>query len=354
MSVDIAGSRLESPSRVRIGILALNDAEPSTRSQRSASIAAKAVLSGPSISLTSFGKTAGLSAFSKTAGLTSFGKTAGFTTLGKTAGLSAFSKSTGANSFLGTVKTAHLAMGLTRLADLMPPPLRFENYRAQATPAWLRHAVIRVAMRARTALMKGYEQWEAFVDDFTKLLGLGRPREWRESVSTALAGDWAALLWKGHLSPQEAEKILRLEAQKIHAQAQPLWERKTQHARVWLLDTPIGQDGSTLRDLQPDPGCPDPADAVLQGQFSDPHVQAVLEQLADLERKVALLWAHEPGTTWTEAAELAGAINPGDFGIRVRRKLLRLGKLRTARAASASATLRRKPGVPGPSTLNSG
>jgi hypothetical protein len=73
----------------------------------------------------------------------------------------------------------------------------------------------------------------------------------------------------------------------------------------------------------------------------------VLEQLDDSERKVALLSASEPGTTWTEAAALAGASNPEAYGERVRRKLHRLGKRRAERAISAAIT--RQYLLPGPS-----
>ncbi|MEU8717928.1 hypothetical protein [Streptomyces sp. NPDC048663] len=248
--------------------------------------------------------------------------------------------------YVSVAQTARLA-GLGKawegaLSKFAALPDALSAVRARVTPAWLRHQVVRSAMRARVALMDGFEHWEAVVDEFVLLLGLGHPREWRESACTALAGNWLDLLWGGLVSPEESVTALRREAQEIHEQAQPLWDRKAQYARVVLLETPLGHDGFTVSDLQPDTGSPDPADVVLQQCFSE-RVTLVLEKLSPRELDVALAWAAADGRSWTEAASLAG-VPSGEAeaaGVRVKRKLNRLGRLHTSRKAGAALTRER-------------
>ncbi|MGW1537987.1 hypothetical protein [Streptomyces aureus] len=205
-------------------------------------------------------------------------------------------------------------------------------------PAWLRHAATRAAMRARLALIEGLERWEEVVDNFTARLGFGNLREWREAVSMALIGDWVDLVHDDEFSPQEVLERLRREAKAAHVQAQPLWERMSGGGYVWLLDTPLGRGGVVLGDVQPDAGGMDTADRALQRQFSDPRVQAVLAQLSAQEQQVALTWAFDRCETWEEAAAVAGAADPRAFGIRVRRKLKRLGRQRAERMCCAAST----------------
>ncbi|MFE4823754.1 hypothetical protein ACFRFU_46805 [Streptomyces sp. NPDC056704] len=226
----------------------------------------------------------------------------------------------------------------TGLQGLMPRLPSLHGLLEQTVPAWLRHASTRAAMRARLALMQGYERWEAIVDEFTARLGLGQPREWREAVSTALAGAWVDRVHDTRFSPQEVVECIRREAREAHAQAQPLWERKTSPGRVWLLDTPLGQHGTVLGDLQTDAGGMDAAELALQWQLSNPHVQAVLALLSVPEKRVALVWAFGWCETWAEAAAMAGAADPEAFGIRVRRKLDRLGRRHADLMRSAAAT----------------
>ncbi|MFE5519910.1 hypothetical protein ACFQ9Q_19620 [Streptomyces virginiae] len=150
--------------------------------------------------------------------------------------------------------------------------------------------------------------------------------QWREAVSTALLGDWAAPLDRiGRLHPSSLAQ-LAAEARVIHRQLTPLWRRKAGHGRVLMLDTPLG-NGATLYDLVG--GRPDPKDLILGTE--DARLGAVLRALAPEERKVALTWAHWQVTTWTEAAALIGATDPVAFGERVRRKLKRLGIEHTRR-----------------------
>ncbi|MER5417726.1 hypothetical protein [Streptomyces virginiae] len=180
------------------------------------------------------------------------------------------------------------------------------------------------ALNARDAVLTGDL---ARVDAFAaRELCLRTGPQWREAVSTALLGDWAAPLDRiGKLHPSALVE-LRAEARAIHRQLTPLWRRKAGHGRVLMLDTPLG-NGATLYDLVG--GRPDPEDLILGTE--DARLGAVLSTLAPEERKVALAWAHWQVTTWTEAAALIGATDPVTFGERVRRKLKRLGIEHTRR-----------------------
>ncbi|MGW6491624.1 hypothetical protein [Streptomyces sp. NPDC055056] len=237
---------------------------------------------------------------------------------------------------------------MPRLLDQLPLLRSLPERLAQVTPPWLRHRVVRAAMRARLALKEGVDRWEAVVDEFILMVGLGRPREWREAVCAALAGDWLDRLWDGRLSPEESMECLRREAQELHLHDQPLWARKTQHARILLLDTPLGSDGFTVADLQADAASPDPADVALRKDFSEPVVR-VLKALSVPEQKVALAYAHTNCETWAEAARLAGfsETEAQAFGRRVQRKLNRQGKEYDFRTANAALTQARRSAATG-------
>jgi hypothetical protein len=71
------------------------------------------------------------------------------------------------------------------------------------------------------------------------------------------------------------------------------------------------------------------------GGWTDPRIQRVLGNLGEQERAVAEAYARGGGNiTWAVAAARIGADAP--FGERVRRTLLRQGKLMTTRAAAAT------------------
>ncbi|MFE5480959.1 hypothetical protein [Streptomyces sp. NPDC056527] len=156
---------------------------------------------------------------------------------------------------------------------------------------------------------------------------------WREAISTALLGEWAAPLYRGEMLYPSSLSQLRAEARAMHRQLTPLWRRKAGHGRVLLLDTPLGH-GATLYDLVA--GRPDPESSML-GTY-DPRLGAVLGTLTPVERKVALAWAHWQVTSWTEAAAFTGADDPAALGERVRRKLKRQGTEHTRRRATLRAT----------------
>ncbi|WP_329375732.1 hypothetical protein OG625_00255 [Streptomyces sp. NBC_01351] len=187
------------------------------------------------------------------------------------------------------------------------------------------------ALGARQAALVGDH---AHVDAFTAHeLALRTGPHWREAVSTALLGEWAAPLHRGEMLHPSSLSQLAAEARAIHRQLTPLWRRKAGHGRVLLLDTPLGH-GATLYDLVA--GRPDPESTLLG--TDDPRLRAVLNALTPAERKVALAWAHWQVTTWTEAAALAGAADPAALGERVRRKLKRQGTEHTRRRTALWTT----------------
>ena len=77
-------------------------------------------------------------------------------------------------------------------------------------------------------------------------------------------------------------------------------------------------------------GVEDRHDVDLDG-WQDQRIPRVLTQLRDDERDVAMAYAHDSATTWAAAARACG--RPEAFGERVRRKLLRLGKILAVRLA---------------------
>ncbi|MFD0532332.1 hypothetical protein [Kitasatospora arboriphila] len=153
------------------------------------------------------------------------------------------------------------------------------------------------------------------------VLGFRCSARWTEAVSTALLGsDWISLPYTDFPGWASLDP-LRWEARTIHRQLVPLWQRRTYgNRRLLLLEKPsVG--GGTLRDLLADRHLPD--DPLLDQAPGDRRLAAVLDRLAPAERAVVLALGHPGVTTWTEAAEHAGAEQPEAFGERVRRKVRR-------------------------------
>ncbi|MFF9403648.1 hypothetical protein [Streptomyces sp. NPDC014744] len=173
------------------------------------------------------------------------------------------------------------------------------------------------ALNARQAALSGDH---TYVDSFTSEV-LGRWSGWRESVSTALLGDWAGTLFRdGRLSP-DVLTLLEKDASTVHRQYTPVWDRKIGRKRLLLLDTPLAE-GTTLHDLlanRPGPEFPSSVD-----DLDDPRLQGILRQLTPQYRAVVLALGNPGVSTWAEAAALAGASAPGIYGEKVRRKVKRL------------------------------
>ncbi|MFI6644803.1 hypothetical protein [Streptomyces sp. NPDC050504] len=189
------------------------------------------------------------------------------------------------------------------------------------------------ALEARADALRGRADK---VEDFaSRILAVTRSQRWREAVSTALLGDWTAPLEQyGHLHPHALGQ-LRSEVRAIHRQLVPLWRRRVQRSRVLLLDAPLG-DGLCLYDLVADQA--DFADARLGTALHDDRLVRLVQHLTPEERLVLVALATGDGTTWTEAATLAGANDPVRFGERVRRKTRRLATRAAERRAAARTT----------------
>ncbi|MFJ4790815.1 hypothetical protein [Streptomyces sp. NPDC088794] len=154
--------------------------------------------------------------------------------------------------------------------------------------------------------------------------------QWGEAISTTLLGPWCdPLTATGHL-PATTVGALRAEARTRHRQAVPLWRRRTRHGRVLSLDADLG-DGLSLYDLvAADTGL---LAGTSGGVFEDERLNRVLRGLDPAERRVVFAYAEGAGTTWTEAAAVAGAAEPEGFGERVRRKARRLAAEQVRRIA---------------------
>ncbi|MFE1367226.1 hypothetical protein ACFW84_23725 [Streptomyces anulatus] len=173
------------------------------------------------------------------------------------------------------------------------------------------------ALNARQAALSGDH---TYVDGFTSEV-LGRWSGWRESVSTALLGDWASALFREGRLPPDAVTLLKKDASTVHRQHTPIWDRKIGKKRLLLLDTPLAE-GATLHDLladEPGPELPSSVD-----DLDDPRLQGILNQLTPQYRAVVLALGNPGVSTWAEAAALAGASAPGNYGEKVRRKVKRL------------------------------
>ncbi|MFG2692356.1 hypothetical protein [Kitasatospora sp. NPDC048407] len=193
--------------------------------------------------------------------------------------------------------------------------------------------VLGAVLAARSAAIDGDT---AAVDEFSRSwLGLSDPARWREAVEMALLGDWVDTLGRGLTGRAELADRLHRHTRAEHLHLQPLWERKTSGRRLALLSQPVGTD-QVLADLLTDHRTPELA--ALMAELSDSRLASVLRKLPDDEATMAHHWAD--GTdSWTHAAETLGL--PAAFGERVRRKLKRLGRQHTDRAAAAKVATAR-------------
>lgn len=200
--------------------------------------------------------------------------------------------------------------------------------------------VLRTArgLAARHAAVAGNER--AVKEFMTDVLGLWHGAGWQEPVSTALLGDWVGSLHTDGRVGHGGLERLKAEARELHRHLTPLWQRKNNGNRLWSLDFDLG-DGLTVYDLVT--GSPDPHETLAGALPDDPRMAAVLARLVPAERAVAMVWANSQTTNWTEAAAHVMALDGlGGFaaealGERVRRKLKRLGRQHTERAAAADA-----------------
>jgi hypothetical protein len=222
----------------------------------------------------------------------------------------------------------------------LPPALLGDYWAAHM----LRDVDVPVAVRALQARDAAVNREDAEVDRFaSEVLGLWRGGRWREPVSTALLGNWAAPLETDGGSMTSAFlDPFRAEVKALHRALMPLWERSTGGHRLRSLDYSIGDDGMTVHDLIS--GGPDPCEALAGALPDDPRIAAVLAKLTPAERAVSMAWANRR-TDWAEAAATVIALAPHQFtgrdaaavGNGVRRKLRRLGTQHAERAAETAA-----------------
>ncbi|GDY33220.1 hypothetical protein [Gandjariella thermophila] len=101
------------------------------------------------------------------------------------------------------------------------------------------------------------------------------------------------------------------------------------------IQSPVTDDDSPqLRDHIADPQKVEDIVCLGIGRWSDDRVARVLGKLKEDEYRVAVVWA-EQGCTWAQAAEMCGL--PEKYGVRVRRRLRRLGKELLDRAEKSAA-----------------
>ncbi|MEU9662882.1 hypothetical protein [Streptomyces chartreusis] len=182
--------------------------------------------------------------------------------------------------------------------------------------------------------VRGHAQlgWQEEIDSFNRSTLLFRRSErWSEAISTALLGPWADPLLSDGFLPARAFSALKSEAQTIHRQLVPLWQRGTRHGRVLSLDASLGL-GLSLYDLvRADVDLLDRTDI---GVFDDERLNQLLRRLKPTEREIVLTYAETHGLTWTEAAtDIVGPADAEAFGERVRRKVKREADEQHRRAA---------------------
>ncbi|MFE0179183.1 hypothetical protein ACFWZ2_43450 [Streptomyces sp. NPDC059002] len=225
------------------------------------------------------------------------------------------------------------------------PPALIGNYWAPDIGA-----DVPVAMRALAARDAALNGADVAVDQFaSEILGLWRGGRWRESVSTALLGDWADPLAQdgGCLAPAFLG-ALKAEARTVHRQLTPIWRREREGHRLWSLDRIVG-DGLGLTTYDLVNGGPDPYEVLIGTLPDNPRIAAVLARLTPLQRAVTLARFHWNVTSWPEAAaevialapHLSAGLSPEALGDSVRRKLHRLGEEHKQRADAAAETRER-------------
>ncbi|MCF3132432.1 hypothetical protein [Streptomyces olivochromogenes] len=204
----------------------------------------------------------------------------------------------------------------------VPELIRAVQFRGWVSGTWNTSFDQQITPRARAQALDHFLA--------AKVLVVPRSERWREAVSTALLGGWCEPLWQTGRLPNSALDALKAEARMLHRQLVPLWKRGTRHGRVLSLDAALG-DGLSLYDLVA--ADIDHLRHAADGVFTDERLKAVLRGLTPDERRVVVAYAAGEGTTWTEAATVAGATAPEAFGERVRRKAKRLADEQRRRAA---------------------
>ncbi|MYR92353.1 MULTISPECIES: hypothetical protein [unclassified Streptomyces] len=239
------------------------------------------------------------------------------------------------------------AFGLPEPFDRVAPPMMITTTTGMA--------VLKADHPANQTIESGFRSLNIPVPDVIQALGareaalagdtstirsfrsdvLGMWKGWDESISTALLGNWADTLYDQGRLTLDALSRLKSEASVINKQLTPVWRRKLNHARLLLLDTPLG-DGLSLYDLVPGQAA---ADLGVEAGFDDPRLAEIMQALSPAERAVTLALAAGGVTTWAEAAMAAGATQPKYAGEQVRRKVKRLAARITGRSpATTEAT----------------
>lgn len=228
--------------------------------------------------------------------------------------------------YLYAVATSHGVL-------VLEPGNLSDNTGKMKPPGWGQESDLGAAVHQRASVIKGGS--ESKLDQFiTGFLLLRTSQRWREAASTALLGDWADPLMNSGVLPRTAFGDLKAETRLLHRDLVPLWRRGTRYGRVLSLDAALG-DGLSLYDL-----VSADADVLnrIQGKvYEDDRLNAVLRGLEPAEQQVVFAYAEGYGTTWEEAAAVAGAVDPEAFGERVRRKAQRLAAEQRRRMAQRQA-----------------
>ncbi|MFD6101160.1 hypothetical protein ACFWFQ_00705 [Nocardia salmonicida] len=126
--------------------------------------------------------------------------------------------------------------------------------------------------------------------------------------------------------PCRGMRTLRKETTAHRRGTQPLWDRKVSRRHIALLEEPVTAD-RTLSDLLIGP------DVRAFGQFENQRVVAVLDQLSERDREIAM--AYSRSSSWDEAAATCDATP--EEAESVRRKLKYRGK-QLGRTSSSGET----------------
>jgi hypothetical protein len=199
-------------------------------------------------------------------------------------------------------------------------------------------AAVAAAKEARAAVMYedrayGREVLGAFVH---RWLGLRPTAAMVEAAGNALLGEELSLL--GQETNAGLVKRLRKATLRERRAWRPIGETQLRGQLIDALDRPFRRGGAYAAITVADTLAFDqPLSEEVEG-WEDPRIGRVLSRLDATERRVAVAYAAS-GTrlTWFEAARHCGL--PDGFGERVRRKLMRLGRQLSTRAASGSPRL---------------